>query len=149
MAVCCFHQLNHCGRTKFTLFRPGRQYLCLPWAPTPANFVVALKMNRSSFEVGQTTARPERLLKSHGGIDCVGGQDLRCVRQIPWGQRKLASISPFFGLPEYLKKNLFKLALPKFPTNFQRISNPFRTSFKIISNQSTSPLRLLKNFNPS
>ena len=33
--------------------------------------------------------RPTEMLhKSHGVIGWAGGQDLRCVNQIPWGQKK-------------------------------------------------------------
>ena len=39
------------------------------------------------------TRTAERLLRSCGAL---GGQDLRCVNQQPWGQ-KLATISPFQG----------------------------------------------------
>ena len=39
--------------------------------------------------------------------------------------------------------------LLKFPSNFQRKSSPFPTCSKTISNQITSPLRLLKNFDAS
>ena len=41
----------------------------------------------------------ERLLQSCGGIGWVAGQLLRCVNQIPWGQKKLASISPLQDYP--------------------------------------------------
>ena len=40
----------------------------------------------------------ERLLQSHGGIGLAGGQDLRGVNQMPWGQ-KAASVSPFQDYP--------------------------------------------------
>ena len=35
----------------------------------------------------------KRLLQSCGGIDWPGLQDLRCVNQIPLGQKKVASIN--------------------------------------------------------
>ena len=83
-----------------------------------------------------TSAKPtERQLQSCGGIGWAGGQDLRCVNQIPW-VKKLASISLF---QDYL-------IIPRTP-NFQRKSSPFPTSFKTISNKITSHARLLKNFN--
>ena len=47
---------------------------------------------RKPFEGGQTSARPtERLLPSSWYIDWTGEQDLRCVDQLTWGQKKLAS----------------------------------------------------------
>ena len=52
----------------------------------------------------------------------------------------------FSGLAKYSKNFLLNCCC----SNFQQISkeNPFQTSFKTISRQITSPLRLLKNFNP-
>ena len=66
----------------------------------------------------------ERLLQSHGGIGWAGGQDLRCVNEIPWGQKKWASISPFQDYPIN-------------PIHFQQV-------FKTILNQIKSPIRLSK-----
>ena len=63
----------------------------------------------------QTSARPtERLLQSSGGIVWAGGQDLRCVNQITWGQQKLASISHH----DYsiIPKTFIYLVLLKFST---------------------------------
>ena len=37
----------------------------------------------------------EGLIQSCWCIGWAGGQDLRCEDEIPWGQTKLASISPF------------------------------------------------------
>ena len=63
------------------------------------------------------------------------------------GAEEAGIYQSFSGLTNYSKKLLFNLKLLKFLTNFQRKSNLFPASFKIISNKITSPL--LKNFNPS
>ena len=61
------------------------------------------------------------------------------------GAEEAVIYQSFSGLPNY-SKNFY---LSWCCSNFQRKSNPLPTSFKTISNQITSPVRLLKNFNRS
>ena len=73
-----------CQRHCFTVTQRNEQVVFVP------------DEGQESFKRDQTSARPnDRLFQSRGGIGCSGGQDLRCVNQIPWGQKKLACISPF------------------------------------------------------
>ena len=48
-------------------------------------------------------------------------------------------ISVLFRTTQLFQELLFKLVLHKLPTNFQRQSSLFPTSFQTISNQITSP----------
>ena len=93
-------------------------------APTPANDVAALQNEQEiqeSFERGQTSMRTtERLLQSHGGFGWVGGQDLRCVNQHPWGseagiyQSLSGLLSVLFRTTQLFQELLFKLLLLNF-----------------------------------
>ena len=49
-------------------------------------------------------------------------------------------LSVLFSTNQLFQELLFQLVLLKRPTDFQRLSNSFPTSFKTISNQITSPL---------
>ena len=78
----------------------------------------------------------ERLLQSSWCIGWAGGQDLRCEKQLPLRQKKLASISPFQDYSLF-QELLFKLVLQqisnKYPTknpiDFQQVSKLFPTKF--------------------
>ena len=75
----------------------------------------------------------ERLLQSPGGICWAGEQDLRCVNQQPWEQKKLASISPFQDysiIPRtFIYAGVARIS-NKFPNKIQFISNKFQNYFK-------------------
>ena len=107
-------------------------------APTPANDIAALQNEQVVYVPNKYHRNPSRevkhhpeLLKDYWGYRGIGwpeGQDLRCVNQQPWGQKKLPSISPFQDYPiilkTFIKADVTKMS-NKFLNKIQTISNHF------------------------
>ena len=77
-------------------------------APISAEDITALQNEQVVYVLDDNYRNPlremnhqrdtERLLQSSWCIGLVG-QNLRCAKQLPWGQKKLASINPFQDYP--------------------------------------------------
>ena len=93
-----------------------------------------------SRDISQTSARPtERLLQSSWCIEWAGGQDLRCAKILSWGQKKVASISPFQNYPVIPRIFIEASVAQFFSINFQKNPIHFPTSFQNFPTKSQVP----------
>ena len=119
-------------------------------AATPEEDIAALKTEQVVYVPDDHYRNPSMEAKHQRNLTSIilvtgweGRQDLRCVNQLPWGQKKLTT--------QLFQVLLYELVLHKSQKKktFPKSSNRFLTSFQIISNQITTPRILLNNFNPS